>query len=111
MEKLYRSWGAFEMAVQCQRSADYVAGGGPLGETTCCWFDRGIDRSPYFHEHAGMLWIHLPNTMYFVMPKDVQIDLWGILTKTLNLTENDLLDAAWALHQKAAQEPPQGESP
>jgi hypothetical protein len=111
MEKLYRSWGAFEMAVQCQRSADYVASGGALGENICTWFDRGIDRRPYFHERDHMVWVQLPNTMFFVMPKDVQLDLWVILTQTLKLTEDDLLNAAWVAHQRALKQTQQEESP
>ncbi len=110
MEKTYRSWGAFEMAVQCQRSAEYVASGGVSGDCAYAWLDRGIDRSPYFYEKDHMVWVQLPNTMYFVMPKDVQLDLWIILTETLGLTEDDLLDAAWVVHQRALKKLT-GESP
>lgn len=115
MEKLYRSWGAFEMAVQCQRSAAFIREGGFNGESICVWFDRGIDRLPYFHEKDHMVWVQLPNTMFFVMPKDVQFDLWIILTRTLKLTSDDLLDAAHELYleeQKAlaTQSPQQNEN-
>lgn len=115
MEKLYRSWGAFESAVQCQRSADYVAEGGDLGKNLCCWFDRGIDRRPYWHEREHLLLVALPNHMQFFMPKDVQFDLWIVLTHALQLTSDDLLDAASELYleeQRVLSKQPQpNESP
>lgn len=113
MEKTYRSWGAFEAAVQAQRSAAYIASGGELGKNFCCWFDRGIDRRPYWFEAEHLLIVQLPNTMQFFMPKDTQLELWIILTQALKLTSDDLLDAAHELYlaeQRAIKEPQQ-ESP
>lgn len=112
MEKLYRSWGAFELAVQCQRSVDHLASGGLVGEDICTWFDRGIDRRPYFHERDHMVWVQLPNTMFLVMPKDVQFELWHVLTDTLGMTPQDLFDIAlsWQMEIDAT-ESQQGESP
>lgn len=114
MEKTYRSWGAFEAAVQAQRSADYVASGGELGKNLYCWFDRGIDRRPYWFEQEHLLIVQLPNTMQFFMPKDTQFDLWIILTQALKLTSDDLLDAAHELYkaeQRTLKETQQEESP
>lgn len=99
-EMHYRKRGAFNSAVQCQRAVDYLEGGGEHSNNMCCWFDRGIDRRPYWHEHEHLLAIDLPNGLLFFMPKDVQFDLWTVLTHTLKLTSSDLLDFAAELYRE-----------
>jgi hypothetical protein len=98
-EKMYRRRGAFDIAVQCQRSVDYIETHGKMDGDFCCWFDRGIDRAPYWDEHEHLLGIALPNGNWLWMPKDVQFQLWILLTQMLKFTSADLIEAAGELYR------------
>lgn len=97
-EKMYRRRGAFDIAVQCQRSVDYIETHGGIVGGFCSWFDRGIDRRPYWDEHEHLLGIAIPNGSWLWMPRDVQFELWVLLTLKLKLTPDDLIEAAGELY-------------
>lgn len=111
-EKMYRRRGWFEAAVQCQRSVDYIETHGKIDGDFCCWFDRGIDRALYWDEHEHLLGIARPSGWLW-MPRDVQFQLWVLLTQRLKFTSDDLVEAAGELYrsERAAESPPTQESP
>jgi hypothetical protein len=98
-EVLYRRRGAFNSAVQCQRAADYLSSPDAVsGRNMCCWFDRGIDRRPYWHINEHLLGLDLPNDLVWFLPRDAQLELWIVLTHVLKLTSDDLYEAGFQLH-------------
>lgn len=107
-EVRYRKEGQFESAVQSQRAADYLETCKQGSETLLdkcmpAWFDRGIDRQPYYCELNGLLGIYMVNGTTYFMTKDTQEIVLTLLVSSLQLTPHQLLELCY--------ESPLGESP
>lgn len=117
LEVHYRKCGFFDAAVRMQRQIDYVS---RLSEATlddevdarpwhvCSYIDRGIEPIQSIFEIDGLLGIHLLNGSLLCLTKDVQLKLWLELTRSIGMTSEDLLEAAY--WKKKGEDEEKGES-